>query len=174
MGRKPNRNADEALRKGLTRANRDDLNKLVSDLLESRSIASQCLRYEFLLILVHFVECAVSGTSSPAKDWEIYMETCSLLEKIAKIELVLERPPVDRKGSLTPFTTWLATHGARMCSVELVDLPFYGYSVRALTPIKMGDLVFSIPHELLLSVETAKASSIGIKSIFSPLKPTRV
>lgn len=115
-------------------------------------------------------ECAVSGASPPSKDWEIYTEMCNLLEKITSIEHLLERPTVDRKTAVAPFLKWLSSHRAQMSSVELVDISGFGYSVKALTPIKRGDLIFSIPHKLLLSVETARASSIGIHSIGNYIK----
>lgn len=79
------------------------------------------------------------------------------------IEQALERPSIDRSEALIPFMSWLSSYGALMGSVELVDLPLYGYSLRAISPIKVGDLLVTVPQKLLLSVETARASSIGSK-----------
>lgn len=56
---------------------------------------------------------------------------------------------------------WMTKHNVTMGPVELAELPLYGCCVKATKHIKSGELLFSIPQELMLSTETATTSSIG-------------
>ena len=46
-------------------------------------------------------------------------------------------------------------------------MPLYGCCIKATAAVSEGDLLFSIPQKLMLSVETARNSSIGTKWSFS-------
>lgn len=167
MGKKSKGNSnDENLRKGLTRAQRDELNKLVEELLQSKLnllfglhtplFSCSCM---FLLI----AECSSSPSSSPAKEWDVYIESYTFLERIIEAEKNLtSRPRKPRSEALPPFMEWLNSHNAEMGPVEVVEQPLYGCCVRATKDIKEGEMLFSIPQRLMLSTETARSSDLGM------------
>lgn len=138
MGKKTNKDSN-LVRKGLTRVKRDELKKLVDELLQ---------------------KCSYS-LSSPSKDWEIYSESWNLLEKIREMEKSLDRLRISRNESLPSFVEWMTKHDVKMGPVELAELPLYGCCVKAKKHINSGELLFSIPQELMLTTETATKSSIG-------------
>ncbi|XP_046444883.1 actin-histidine N-methyltransferase-like [Daphnia pulex] len=138
MGKKSNGDPN-LIRKGLTRGKREELKKLVDELLQ---------------------KCSYSVTSQ-SKDLEIYSESWTLLEKIYEMEKSLERPTVKRSDALPPFLEWMTNHDVKMGPVELVELPLYGCCVRATKQVSTGELLFSIPQKLMLSNETADSSTIG-------------
>lgn len=96
----------------------------------------------------------------------MYTEVYTFLEKIVDAEKSLSRPKGQRSAALPPFMEWLASHGAEMGPVELVEQPPFGFCVRAVADIKMGELLFSIPQKLMMSAETARSSDLGIKCVF--------
>lgn len=49
--------------------------------------------------------------------------------------------------------------------MEIAEVPLYGCCVKATLEIQEGDLLFSIPHELVMSTETARSSSLGTQQI---------
>ena len=112
------------------------------------------------VFFVFFVECASSVLSGGAsKDWDAYVEVWELVVKIGEIERTLTRLAVKRSDAVAPFLSWLKEHGAVTGPVELIELPVYGFCVRASEPIKEEELVFSIPEKVMLSVN--QSSSIG-------------
>lgn len=78
------------------------------------------------------------------------------------LEQSLKRPARQRSDALDPFIDWLKKNGTKMGPVQITELPLYGCCVKANAAISEGDLLFSIPQKLMLTVETARASNIGI------------
>lgn len=109
-----------------------------------------------------YVECSSAPTLNPAADWEKYNESTSILNSICELEKNLGRSPItSRAEAFKPFIEWLESHGTQIGDVKLVELPLYGCCVQAIKPVIMGDLLFSIPQEIMMTSETAKASKIG-------------
>jgi len=128
-------------KRGLSRAKRDTLNRKVEELLQ---------------------KCSSAPASNTAIDWEKYNESWNMLNSICELETNLGRSPTSsRVEAFKPFVEWLESHGAKMGDVTLVELPLYGCCVQAVGPVAMGDLLFSIPQELMMTNETVKASKIG-------------
>lgn len=86
----------------------------------------------------------------------------ALLENISDAEKSLVTPKGPRSDALPAFMEWLASHGAEMGPVKVVEQPLYGCCVIAKTDIKEGELLFTIPQQLMLSTETAQNSELGL------------
>jgi len=97
------------------------------------------------------------------------VETYQILEKVSELERSLGRSVGNRIDALGPFLQWLEENGAQKGAVEVVEMPLYGCCIKATAAVSEGDLLFSIPQKLMLSVETARNSSIGTESSFHQL-----
>lgn len=108
------------------------------------------------------IECSSAPSLNPAADWEKYNELCNILNSICEMEKnLVQSPNTSRAEAFKPFIEWLKSHGTQIGDVKLVELPLYGCCVQAVGTVAMGDLLFSIPQELMMTNETAKASRIG-------------
>ena len=158
-----NATVNEPYKRGLSRAKRDTLNRKVEELLQSNQLLTAQLFFILIFIFnLLYVECSSAPASNTAIDWEKYNESWNMLNSICELETNLGRSPTSsRVEAFKPFVEWLESHGAKMGDVTLVELPLYGCCVQAVGPVAMGDLLFSIPQELMMTNETVKASKIG-------------
>merc|ERR1719336_2193444 len=101
-----------------------------------------------------------SEPSSPAKLWEEYKEISSLVEKIREIEggHSMCRTLPDRKASIN--------------GVDVADYGPHGLGLRVTKELKQGEEVIRVPQKAMMSVDTAKASSIGTLIEKDPLLQT--
>ena len=115
-----------------------------------------------------------SEPSTPAKLWEEYQEISVLVDKIREIEggYSMIRTLPDRKSSIKPFLTWLTGLGAEVSGVEVADYGDHGLGLKVTQDIKEGDQVLRIPAKAMMSVDTAKNSSIGSLIEKDPLLQT--
>merc|ERR1719410_235763 len=104
-----------------------------------------------------------SEPSSPAKLWEEYKEISALVDKIREIEggHSMCRTLPDRKAAIKPFLSWITELGALIDGVEVEDFGEHGLGLRVTRDIKQGEEVIRVPQKAMMSVDTAKASSIG-------------
>merc|ERR1719500_2229714 len=115
-----------------------------------------------------------SEPSSPAKLWEEYKEISGLVEKVREIEVghSMCRTLPDRKAAIKPFLAWIAGLGGVMEGVELADYGASGLGLKVCRDLKEGEEVIRIPQKAMMSVDTAKASSIGTLIEKDPLLQT--
>jgi len=115
-----------------------------------------------------------SEPSSPAKLWEEYKEISGLVEKVREIEggHSMCRTLPDRKAAIKPFLSWIAGLGGVMEGVEVADYGASGLGLKVSRDLKEGEEVIRIPQKAMMSVDTAKASSIGTLIEKDPLLQT--
>merc|ERR1719270_2882149 len=115
-----------------------------------------------------------SEPSSPAKLWEEYKEISALVDKIREIEggHSMCRTLPDRKAAIKPFLSWITELGAIIDGVEVADFGEHGLGLRVTRDIKQGEEVIRVPQKAMMSVDTAKASSIGTLIEKGPLLQT--
>jgi len=112
--------------------------------------------------------------TTPAKQWSEFQDISGLVETVREIEkgYSMCRTLPDRKNAVKPFTKWIEDLGGVVNGVEVTELPGQGLGLRATKDLKEGDEVMSIPVKAMMSVETAKASSIGSLIDRDPLLQT--
>jgi len=115
-----------------------------------------------------------SEPTTPAKQWEEFVEISSLVEKVRTIESghSMCRTLPDRKNAIKPFLAWLTDLGAVINGVEVADYGDQGLGLRVSKELKMGEEVIRIPQKAMMSVDTAKSSSIGTLIERDPLLQT--
>jgi len=115
-----------------------------------------------------------SEPTTPAKQWEEFVEISSLVEKVRTIESghSMCRTLPDRKNAIKPFLAWLSGLGAVISGVEVGDYGDQGLGLRVAKDIKEGEEVIRIPQKAMMSVDTAKSSSIGTLIERDPLLQT--
>merc|ERR1719384_2082863 len=115
-----------------------------------------------------------SEPSTPAKLWEEYKEISCLVDKIREIEggHSMCRTLPDRKAAIKPFLSWLSSLGAVIKGVEVADYGGQGLGLRVTRDIKQGEEVIRVPQKAMMSVDTAKSSSIGTLIEKDPLLQT--
>jgi len=115
-----------------------------------------------------------SEPTTPAKLWEEYKEISILVEKIREIEggHSMCRNLPDRKASIKPFVSWIKSLGGIIDGVEVADYGTHGLGLKVTKDINEGDVVIRIPKKAMMSVNTAKASSIGTLIEKDPLLQT--
>jgi len=103
-----------------------------------------------------------SEPTTPVKQWEEFKEIYSLVEKVREIESghSMCRTLPDRKASVKTFLAWLSSLGAVIKGVEVADYGGQGLGLKVTEDLKQGDEVIRIPQKAMMSVDTAKASSI--------------
>ena len=115
-----------------------------------------------------------SEPTTPAKLWEEYKEISALVDKIREIEggHSMCRSLPDRKAAVKPFMSWITELGAVVDGVEVADYGDKGLGLKVTKDIKEGEVVIKIPKKAMMSVDTAKASSIGTLIEKDPLLQT--
>jgi len=115
-----------------------------------------------------------SEPTTPAKQWEEFQEIASLVEKVQQIEsgYSMCRQLPDRKNAIKPFQAWLTDLGAVIKKVEVSDFGEQGLGLRVTEDIAEGEEVIRIPEKAMMSVETARTSSIGFLVERDPLLKT--
>jgi len=104
-----------------------------------------------------------SEPTTPAKQWQEFIAIAELVEKVREIESghSMVRTLPDRGSAMKPFVAWLKDLGAVINKVEVADFGLQGLGLRVTEAVKEGEEVIKIPSKAMMSVETAKASSIG-------------
>jgi len=104
-----------------------------------------------------------SEPTTPAKQWQEFIAISELVEKVREIESghSMVRTLPDRGSAMKPFVAWLKELGAVINKVEVADFGLQGLGLRVTEAVKEGEEVIKIPSKAMMSVETAKASSIG-------------
>lgn len=97
-----------------------------------------------------------------------------MVQKVREIEsgYSMCRNLPDRKNAVKPFTAWLQDLGAVIDGVEVADYGDHGLGLRVTRDLEEGEQVIRIPKKAMMSVETAKASSIGSLIERDPLLQT--
>jgi len=115
-----------------------------------------------------------SEPTTPAKQWEEFKEISNLVEKVRTIESghSMCRTLPDRKNAIKPFQAWLADLGSVINGVEVADFGSQGLGLRVNKELKEGEEVIRIPQKAMMSVDTAKSSSIGTLIERDPLLQT--
>jgi len=115
-----------------------------------------------------------SEPTTPAKQWEEFKEISQLVEKVREIESghSMCRSLPDRRAAIKPFTAWLSGLGAVINKVDIAEYGAQGLGLRVTDDIEEGDEVIKIPRKAMMSVETAKSSSIGTLIERDPLLQT--
>ena len=82
----------------------------------------------------------VSEPTTPAKQWEEFVEISNLVEKIRSIESghSMCRNLPDRKNAIKPFLSWLTNLGAKIDGVEIADFGNQGLGLRVTKDLKEG------------------------------------
>ncbi|XP_059178140.1 actin-histidine N-methyltransferase-like [Physella acuta] len=112
-------------------------------------------------LITSLLEICSKPPESGPKEWEDYPEIVGLVEKIRTIQTVLAPPEKNRADLFPGFVKWLTDHGVDTSSVEISEFPQFGYGLKATRDIKENDKFLQIPRKLMLTVDSAKKSSLG-------------
>lgn len=115
-----------------------------------------------------------SDPTTPAKQWEEFKEIASLVEKVQEIEsgYSMCRQLPERRNAIKPFQAWLTDLGATIKKVEVSDFGEQGLGLRVTEEVEEGEEVIRIPQKAMMSVETARHSSIAFLVEKDPLLKT--
>jgi len=152
----------------------DSLESDISDLFKT---LPPIKRAELTKVVEKLFQVSSNFTSepiTPAKQWEEFKEISTLVQKVREIEsgYSMCRTLPDRKNNMKPFTSWLQDLGAVIDGVEVADYGEQGLGLRVTKDLSEGQEVIKIPRKAMMSVETAKASSIGSLIERDPLLQT--
>ncbi|KAK2843033.1 hypothetical protein Q7C36_011248 [Tachysurus vachellii] len=105
-----------------------------------------------------------SGTApSPGKEWEEYVQIRTLVEKVRKkqkgVSVVFEG---TREDYFPELMAWAVECGASCEGFEITSFGEEGYGLRATRDIKAEELFLWVPRKMLMTVESAKNSILGL------------
>jgi len=152
----------------------DGLDAELSDLFKTLPPIKRAELTKVVEKLFHASSNFTSEPTTPAKQWEEFKEISSLVEKVREIEAghSMCRNLPDRKSAIKPFTAWLKDLGAVIKKVEIGAFGDQGLGLRVTEDVDEGEEVLRIPKKAMMSVETAKTSSIGSLVERDPLLKT--
>ncbi|XP_073828279.1 actin-histidine N-methyltransferase-like [Musca autumnalis] len=106
-----------------------------------------------LLLKTVYVE-----TSNPKEEWEQYLKIQEILKRIQELEEPLKKQcslnvKANRLGSIDKFYQWAKENGLQYENVEIAEFPGYDLGLKATRDIKKDEILFGIPHKMVLSEE---------------------
>ncbi|KAH9507193.1 Histone-lysine N-methyltransferase setd3 [Bulinus truncatus] len=122
---------------------------------------SKSAKKETAELITSLLEVCSKPPESGAKEWEDYPEIHGLVEKIRKIQSVLASPAKNREEGFPAFIKWLNDNGVDTSAVEIAQFPQFGFGLKANKDLKESDKLLHIPRKLMMTVDSAKQSSLG-------------
>lgn len=116
---------------------------------------------EILDLCTQLLEKCVEPISSGSREWDDFMEIYNLIQKIRDRQKNLVSTYHDRTKEWPHFLQWLKENGVDYSRVDIQEFPGYGFGLKAVTDLKEGDLILSIPRKLIMSVDSARKSQMG-------------
>uniref|UniRef100_A0A673N889 protein-histidine N-methyltransferase n=1 Tax=Sinocyclocheilus rhinocerous TaxID=307959 RepID=A0A673N889_9TELE len=118
---------------------------------------------EMMNLISELLQKCSSAAPSPGKEWEEYVQIRALVEKIRKKQKGMS---VSFEGTREDFfselMTWGAECGASCDGFEISNFADEGYGLKAARDIKAEELFLWIPRKMLMTVESAKNSVLGL------------
>uniref|UniRef100_A0A1A9W6C4 protein-histidine N-methyltransferase n=1 Tax=Glossina brevipalpis TaxID=37001 RepID=A0A1A9W6C4_9MUSC len=94
---------------------------------------------------------------NPKEEWDQYLIIQNLLKKIQLLEAPLKENlrlnKFKRLDKINEFYKWSHDHGIKYDGVIIKEFPGYELGLAATKTIKRNDLLFTIPHKLIMSEE---------------------
>ncbi|GFN94514.1 histone-lysine N-methyltransferase, partial [Plakobranchus ocellatus] len=112
-------------------------------------------------LVASLLEVCSKPPESGARELEDYPQIHGLVESIRKIQSALLPPEKDRVESFDPFIKWLNENGVDTASIEIAEFPGVGFGLKSTKDYKEGDKLLQIPRKLMLTVDSARKSSLG-------------
>ncbi|XP_048578650.1 actin-histidine N-methyltransferase isoform X2 [Nematostella vectensis] len=121
------------------------------------------LNREVLGICNHIQDVIKDFPLHPAAQWQEYEKIYSLIELIRGKQKELAIPWKDQKrdAHIEEFTQWFKANGGTAEHVEIHDFGDQGLGLRATADLQENQVFVAVPEKLLMSVVTAKKSSLG-------------
>ena len=96
------------------------------------------------------------------------------MEKVRTVEAghSMCRTLPDRRAAIKPFQAWLEGQGAVLAGIEVGEYGEAGLGLRVIKDLPRGQEVIRVPQKAMMSVDTARASSIGSLIERDPLLQT--
>ncbi|XP_061400027.1 actin-histidine N-methyltransferase [Musca vetustissima] len=121
-----------------------------------------------LLLKTVYVE-----TSNPKEEWEQYLKIQEILKRIQILEQPLKEqcvssssPKGNRLANIDKFYQWAKENGLQYENVEITEFPGYDLGLKATRDIKKDEILFGIPHKMVLSEEHADCAFV--RDFFQP------
>uniref|UniRef100_A0A1I8MNS6 protein-histidine N-methyltransferase n=1 Tax=Musca domestica TaxID=7370 RepID=A0A1I8MNS6_MUSDO len=97
-------------------------------------------------------------TSNPKEEWEQYLKIQEILKRIQELEEPLKqqcshKPKGNRLANIDKFYQWAKENGLQYENVEITEFPGYDLGLKATRDIQKDEILFGIPHKLVLSEE---------------------
>uniref|UniRef100_H3AYZ8 protein-histidine N-methyltransferase n=1 Tax=Latimeria chalumnae TaxID=7897 RepID=H3AYZ8_LATCH len=116
-----------------------------------------------MTLITELLQKCSSPAPAPGKEWEEYLQIRGLVEKIRKKQRGLSIVFDGKREDYFPeLMKWAAENGASTEGFEVVEFPEEGFGLKATRDIKAEELFLWIPRKLLMTVESAKNSVLGL------------
>ncbi|KAK3786270.1 hypothetical protein RRG08_002014 [Elysia crispata] len=112
-------------------------------------------------LVASLLEVCSKPPESGSRELEDYPQIHALVESIRKIQSAFILPEGNRTESFDPFLKWLNDNGVNTESIEISEFPGVGFGLKTMKDLKEGDKLLQIPRKLMLTVDSAKKSSLG-------------
>ncbi|MGH0160975.1 UNVERIFIED_CONTAM: hypothetical protein FKN15_047652 [Acipenser sinensis] len=114
-------------------------------------------------IISELLQKCSSPAPAPGKEWEEYVQIRSLVERIRKkqkgLSVIFDG---TREDFFPELMAWAAENGASTEGFEIANFPEEGFGLKATRDIKAEELFLWIPRNMLMTVESAKNSVLGL------------
>ncbi|XP_028994828.1 actin-histidine N-methyltransferase [Betta splendens] len=118
---------------------------------------------EMMSLISELLQKCSSATPSAGKEWEEYIQIRGLVEKIRKkqkgMSVVFEG---SRDDYFPDLMSWAQKNGALCDGFTVANFGSEGYGLRATRDIKAEELFLWIPRKMLMTVESAQNSMLGL------------
>ncbi|KAK1160579.1 actin-histidine N-methyltransferase-like [Acipenser oxyrinchus oxyrinchus] len=118
---------------------------------------------DMMNIISELLQKCSSPAPAPGKEWEEYVQIRSLVERIRKkqkgLSVIFDG---TREDFFPELMAWAAENGASTEGFEVANFPEEGFGLKATRDIKAEELFLWIPRNMLMTVESAKNSVLGL------------
>lgn len=118
---------------------------------------------DMMNIISELLQKCSSPAPAPGKEWEEYVQIRSLVERIRKkqkgLSVIFDG---TREDFFPELMAWAAENGASTEGFEIANFPEEGFGLKATRDIKAEELFLWIPRNMLMTVESAKNSVLGL------------
>uniref|UniRef100_A0A4W3IW06 protein-histidine N-methyltransferase n=1 Tax=Callorhinchus milii TaxID=7868 RepID=A0A4W3IW06_CALMI len=118
---------------------------------------------EIMNLITELLQKCSNPSTAPGKEWEEYVQIRGLVEKIRKkqkgLSVVFDG---NREDHFAELMEWGADCGASTEGFEVTYFSEEGYGLKATKDIKAEELFLWIPRKMLMTVESAKNSILGL------------
>uniref|UniRef100_A0A8C6UW68 protein-histidine N-methyltransferase n=1 Tax=Neogobius melanostomus TaxID=47308 RepID=A0A8C6UW68_9GOBI len=130
---------------------------------KSGSGAAAVISPKEMMNLVSELLQSISAAPSAGKEWEEYTQIKALVEKIRKkqkgVSIIFEG---SREDHFSDLLAWAQECGASTDGFTVANFGTEGYGLQATKDIKAEELFLWIPRKMLMTVESAQNSPLGL------------